>query len=136
MSGAFLLATDKRSAEPKCEFFGLELSRAYKALDRLAKELDVPSLTAFISLDETDQTELAALIEEAGGDISDFKIEPVRWFEASEGLKTVRALLKRLIADPKAVRKVSDIVAELKELKAALTVIGRKKARWRFWIDT
>jgi hypothetical protein len=27
MSGALLIATDKRSADPKDEFFGLELSR-------------------------------------------------------------------------------------------------------------
>jgi hypothetical protein len=135
MSGAFLIATDKKSAEPKEEFFGLELSRADKVLERLAKKLDVPPLSSFVSVDVEDQEMLAELAEEAGADVLGWKPEPVKWFEPAEGLKTVKALIKRLSEDEKAVKKGPAILAELKELQSALTAIGNKKARWRFWID-
>ena len=136
MSGALLIAANKPSAQPKLDgFFGLELSNASKPLDRLAKKLGVAPLTSFVSVDEEDQEMVAEFAEEAGADISGWKAEPVKWFEASDGLKTVQALLDRLNADPKAVRKGPAIVVELTELQAALTVIAKKKARWRFWID-
>jgi hypothetical protein len=135
MSGAFLIATDKKSAEPKDEFFGLELSRADKALDKLAKQLKVPPLTSFVSVDVEDQEMLAELAEEAGADISDWKPDPVKWFEPAEGLKTVQALIKKLADNEKAMKKQAEIVKELSELQAALVGIGKKKAKWRFWID-
>jgi hypothetical protein len=135
MSGALLIATDKRSAETKPEFFGLELSRSDKALERLAKQLKVPSLSSFVSVDEEDQEMLAELAEESGADISKWKPEPVNWFEPAEGLKTVQALINRLSDDEKSVKKGAAILKELTELQAALITIGKKKARWRFWID-
>jgi hypothetical protein len=135
MSGAFLLATNNCSAEPNPEFFGLELSRADKALSRLAKELGVPPLTSFVSVDTEDQELLAELAEEAGADISGWKPEPVHWFDPAEGLTTVQALITRLAADAKAVKKRAEILKELSELQTALTGIARKKAKWRFWID-
>jgi len=135
MSGAFLIATDKKSAEPKDEFFGLELSRAEKALDKLAKQLKVPPLTSFVSVDVEDQELLAELAEEVGEDISGWKPDPVKWFEPDEGLKTVQALIKRLADDETAMKKQAEILKELSELESALVGIGKKKAKWRFWID-
>jgi hypothetical protein len=135
MSGALLIATDKRAAAPKSEFFGLELSRASKALDRLAKQLGVPPLSSFVSVDEGDQELLAELAEEAGADISNWKPDPVKWFDPSEGLKTVQALIRRLTDDKKGVKKREEILKELTELQDALVGIGKKKARWRFWVD-
>jgi hypothetical protein len=136
MSGAFLIATDKRSAEPKPEFFGLELSRAEKSLSKLAKELGVPPLSSFVSVDEEDQEMLAELARESGVDTSDWKPEPVKWFQPAEGLKTVKALITRLTEDEKAVKKQEQILRELSDLQHVLTGIGKKKAKWRFWIDT
>jgi hypothetical protein len=135
MSGALLIATDKRSAEPKPEFFGLELSRADKSLERLAEKLGVPPLSSFISVDVEDQELLVELAEESGADISAWKPDPVKWFKPTDGLKTVRALIKRLSEDEKAVKKRAAILKELAELRDALVAIGKKKARWRFWID-
>jgi hypothetical protein len=135
MSGALLIATDKESADPKAEFFGLELSRADKALTKLAKQLKVPPLSSFVSVDVEDQEMLAELAEEAGEDISGWKPDPVKWFEPDEGRKTVAALVKRLTDDEKAVKKRAEILQELEELQAALVGIGKKKAKWRFWID-
>jgi hypothetical protein len=136
MSGAFLLAADKPSAEPKQEFFGLELSRAARALDRLAARLKVRPLTSFISMDEGDQELLRDLAEEAGADPAAWKPEPVEWYAAPDGLKTVRALLQHLSEHPEAVRKRAAVVRELTALAEALDGIARKKARWRLWIDT
>ena len=55
MSGAFMLATDNSSTELEAEFFGLALSRADKALSRLAKELGVLPLSSFVSVDVEDR---------------------------------------------------------------------------------
>jgi hypothetical protein len=123
MSGALLIATDKRSAEPKPEFFGIELSRADKALSKLAKQLGVPPLSSFVSVDVEDQEMLAELAEETGEDISGWKPDPVKWFEPDEGLKTVPALIKRLTDDQKAATKQAEILKELSE--------GSDKTCWR-----
>jgi hypothetical protein len=135
MSGAFMLATDNSSTELEAEFFGLALSRADKALSRLAKELGVLPLSSFVSVDVEDQEMLAELAQESGADLSDWKPEPVQWFDPADGLKTVQALITRLTTDEKAVKKRTAILEELTELQEALVEIGKKKAQWRFWID-
>jgi hypothetical protein len=135
MSGAFLIATDTHSADLESEFFGLALSRSDKVLERMAKQLGVAPLSSFVSVDVEDQEMLAELAEEAGADISDWKPEPVKWFDPADGLKTVEALLTRLSEDSKATKKKAALLEELTDLRTALTGIARKKARWRFWID-
>jgi hypothetical protein len=90
MSGALMLAANKKSLEQaESEFFGLELSRADKALEQLAKQLDVLPLSSFVSVDVEDQEMLAELAAEAGADTSGWKPEPVKWFDPAEELKTV-----------------------------------------------
>jgi len=135
MSGALMLAVTNAEAAPLSEFFGRQMSRATRELDPLAIEMGVLPLSSFVSLDAGDQEMMAELAAEGGVDTSDWKAEPVKWFDPTEGLKTVQALIKGLGDDQKTVKNKKAILSELKELQAALMTIKERKARWRFWID-
>ena len=136
MSGSFLITSDKPDLEYDLQgFMGRAMSRAEKALDKIAKKLKVTALNDFVSLDEGDQELMREMIEEGGGDASEIEITPPAWFDPADGLKTVRALRDHLINDPKAVGKSAEIVAELTELETTLTLIATKKGRFRFFID-
>ena len=136
MSGSFLITSDKPDLEDDLQgFMGRAMSHAEKALDKVAKKLKVTALNDFVSLDEGDQELMREMIEESGGDASEIEITPPTWFDPADGLKTVRAMRAHLINDPKAIGKSAEIVTELTELETMLTLIAKKKGRFRFFID-
>ena len=136
MSGSLLITSDKPALESKLQgFMGRQISYASEALDKIARKLKLTALGDFLSFDEDDQELMRELIEEGGGDASEIAITPAEWFDTAAGLKTAKALREHLTENPKAVGKSAVIVKELGELETALTLIAKKKAHFRFFID-
>lgn len=115
-----------------------------EALDDLADELNLIPLTEFMSL-EAELIGLDSQWDEEQGD-EDFEegeegIESIsdimededaleEWFEPSEGLTTVRGLIKALTEDPSSVPESGNILEELAILEKALISASEKKWRW------
>ena len=77
---------------------GRSLARHEDALERLALRLGVRPLIEFFSADENS---MSLLIEEGAGNQELMRrLPPPQWYSLEDGLRTVRALLLALEADP------------------------------------
>ena len=58
-----------------------------------------------------------------------------RWFPASEGLKTVRALLAHLQEKPDSVAQTSFVRADLEQIAKILDAVDKRRVRFHFSMD-
>ena len=108
---------------------GHALARNEDALEQLAERLKVSPLLAFFSADENS---IALLLDQGGGRQDPGCVLPrPQWFEASEGLLTVRVLMDFLIASPTALG--SETLPVLKELHAYERVLRKAAERNLRW---
>lgn len=104
-----------------------------KALDRLAGEAKVPPLSQFVSEDPENVCDLVDDEDEAEELLA--KLPPVRWFEPSEALPTVAALLARLAKKDEIIGIKNGVktTKELRDFETILKHCAAKKARFRFY---
>src|SRR3984885_10642476 len=98
---------------------GRSLARHEDALERLAERLGVRPLLEFFSADENS---MALLIEEGAGnpDLLN-RLPPPQWYPPEEGLRTVRALIEALAANPEQIpADGEEVLGELREYEAVL----------------
>lgn len=101
-------------------------------LDELCKRLKVKSLWAFVSQDLGD---FADLLEEGDElDLSD-SMPDEQWFNAEDGLKTVRALQGHLVTEPRALSNSTDFLEDLQEYEWVLNALAEQEIRWHFEVD-
>jgi hypothetical protein len=81
-------------------------------LDELARRLELEPLTGFVS---AVPDRVAEYLREQGLDPEKFPVPEEEWFEAADGLATVRGLVAHLRATPKS---VTDPVRVLRDLDA------------------
>jgi hypothetical protein len=86
-------------------------------LDELARRLELESLTGFVS---AVPERVAEYLREQGLDPEKFPVPEEEWFDAAEGLATVRGLAAHLHATPKS---VTDPVRVLRDLDAVEQVL-------------
>ena len=102
-----------------------------KTLAALCRSLGVRPLTDFVS---EDPDELAGLLDDDGFDMpGDWP--QVEWFDADQGLATVRALQRHLVANPDALHDAEAIVGELVEYALVLEHARDAEVRWRLALD-
>jgi len=107
------------------------LSHAVKVLDKIAKKRKVPQLFSFYSWSRED-----AIIEQLGGDPEDpstfdeSKIIPGRWFSATDGLVTIRALLEYMTSDGSGIANPQFVQEDLEELERVLANAAANGVRW------
>src|SRR5689334_7546743 len=92
---------------------GKALARESDKLDWAAKLKGAQALTALVS---ESQAALIAQLKEEGFDPSKMRLAPERWFDAAEGLKTVRVLAEYVNEKLNDFKQPNPI---LKDLKAA-----------------
>jgi hypothetical protein len=103
-------------------FEGKALARAVDLLDQLAHDAGVPVLSSYISFAGDDY----GVFDEAG-----IELPTTVWFAASDGLRTVRALLVGL--QP---AQFSDAaVSELQSLELILQKADQEQVEWRLAVD-
>ncbi len=103
-----------------------------KILNRICTELGIRTFEEFFS---QDPEEARALLEENDIEIPEEGLPEEKWFKATEGLKTVRTLLRHLEANPKALRNSADVVSDLREFEAVLARLAKARIRWHLAID-
>jgi hypothetical protein len=108
---------------------GHALARNEEALHRLAAKLHVCPLLDFFSADENS---MALLLDQGTGDPEWAQHLPQpQWFQASDGLVTVRALLDLLTAAPAALgSETRSVLVELKEYELVLKKSDSRRLRW------
>ncbi len=113
---------------------GRSLARHEDALERLALRLDVKPLIEFFSADENS---MSLLIEEGAGNQELMRrLPPPQWYSAEDGLRTVRALLIALEADPLQLGTEGEqVLSELLEYAHVLEKTMDRKMRWHLAVS-
>lgn len=108
---------------------GRSLARHEDALEKLALGLGVRPLIEFFSADENS---MALLIEEGGGNEDLLRrLPPPQWYQAGDGLVTVRALLRHLEHEPQLLG--SEGARVFSELEGYARVLEKTRARALRW---
>jgi hypothetical protein len=113
---------------------GQALARNEDALESLAGRLKVSPLLEFFSADENS---MALLLEQGAGDPDWARHLPQpQWFNAAEGLVTIRALIKCLAAAPAALgSETPPVLLELREYERVLTKTAQRRLRWHLAVS-
>jgi hypothetical protein len=113
---------------------GRSLARHEDALERLALRLGVRPLIEFFSADENS---MSLLIEEgAGNQELIWRLPPPQWYSPEDGLRTVRALLMTLEADPQQLGTEGEqVLSELLEYAHVLEKTMDRKLRWHLAVS-
>ena len=113
---------------------GRSLARHEDALERLALRLGVRPLIEFFSADENS---MSLLIEEGAGNLELMRrLPPPQWYSPEDGLRTVRALLMALDADPQQLGSEGELVlSELLEYAHVLEKTADRKMRWHLAVS-
>jgi hypothetical protein len=113
---------------------GRSLARHEDALERLALRLGVRPLIEFFSADENS---MSLLIEEGAGNQELMRrLPPPQWYSPEDGLRTVKALLVALEADPLQFGSEGEqVLSELLEYAHVLEKTMERKLRWHLAVS-
>ena len=113
---------------------GRALARNEDGLERLAIRLGVRPLIDFFSADENS---MSLLIEEGAGNPDLLqKLPPPQWFDASDGLASVRPLLQALRDEPAQLGSDSENLRdELEEFEVVLQKTADRNLRWHLAVS-
>jgi hypothetical protein len=106
---------DKEELEVDCTD-GKSLARAMESLNRLAQELGVAPLEAFMGQAMDDiAAMLGEEIEREGG-----RDGAAQWFAPEQGINSLAALIQAIKADPKRVKSAKSVIDDLESYSDAL----------------
>lgn len=108
---------------------GKALARESDKLDFAARAKGVSPLTSLLS---ESQAALRAQMEASGMDPSKMRLPPEMWFDAAEGLKTVRALSEYVNAKLNNFKQPNPILRDLKAAEALLAAAESVKVKFHF----
>jgi hypothetical protein len=113
---------------------GQALARNEDALERLANQLQTAPLLEFFSADENS---MALLSEQGAGDPDWGKHLPqAQWFQATDGLVTVRALIAFLEENLMALGSETDaVLSELRQYERVLAKTALYQLRWHLAVS-
>lgn len=114
------------------ESLGPLIMDALEELSELARKLDVQPIDSFVS---TPPEEAAGLLRESGREPDLRKIPALKWSDASEAVRTVRALREFIMLNPKSVRGYSLIVEDLEDLERLFTKAQELETRFYLAYD-
>jgi hypothetical protein len=97
---------------------GKALAREANRLDLAARSCKVLALTSLLS---ESQASLIAQLQADGFDPSKMRLPPERWFPATDGLKSVRALAQHVAANLNDFKQPNPILRDLKAAEVLLS---------------
>ena len=113
---------------------GRWMARHEDALEKLALSIGVRPLIEFFSADENS---MALLIEEEAGNQDLLRrLPPPQWYAGRDGLRTVRALLETLEAEPQLLGSEGrGVLGELEEYARVLEKTESRGLRWHLAVS-
>ncbi|HEY1482670.1 MAG TPA: hypothetical protein VGF19_08115 [Candidatus Acidoferrum sp.] len=130
MSVTWYIVLEKEIVGYDARVNGKALGRAGKVLEMLAKELGVVPLMQFYS---AAQDELTGFVEEHGTERTQIKFTQERWFEAEDGLRSVRGLIRA--GERTGVTGKDPILDDLKAFERVLEAAKVNGVRWHLAVD-
>jgi len=132
MGSALFIVTESEIVGFDLDVHGKSLSREERKLTRLCTDLGVRPLMEFFS---THPEDAAEFIDEAGGDSQAIEFTAERWFDASDGLQTVQAMIQHIAENPHSVQDSDRVLTDLKRFETVLSRLESKGIRWHLGVD-
>jgi hypothetical protein len=133
MTSAIVVTLEKELPEAQALYAkggtGKALAREGDKLDFAARCCHVPDLT---SMRSESHAVLRAQLEAEGFDAAKMRLPPETWFEAGEGLKTVRALVEYVNKKLNDFKQPNPILRDLKAVEALLVAAEGVGVRFHF----
>ena len=120
---------DAAAAYTKGKSMGKALARESDRLDSAARRKGAEPLTALLS---ESQAALRAQLEADGFDPSKMRLPPEVWYDAAQGLKTVRALAEYVGANLNDFKQPNPILRDLKAAEALLVAAEAAGVKFHF----
>ena len=108
---------------------GKALARESDRLDSAARRKGVSPLTGLLS---ENQDVLRKQMEESGFDPSKMRLPPELWYDAADGLKTVRALAEYVTANLNDFKQPNPILRDLKAVEGLLAAAEAVGVKFHF----
>jgi len=108
---------------------GKALARESDRIDSTARRRSVPPITSLLS-ESTEK--LAAQMTADGFDVSKMRLPAERWYDAGEGLKSVRTLIEHVTANLNDFKQPNPILRDLKAVEAYLAAADQAGVRFHF----
>ncbi len=134
MALAYVVTLETELPEPAAAYakgksMGKALARESDRLDSAARRKGVDALTALLS---ESQDALRVQLIADGFDPSKMRLPPERWFDAAQGLKTIRALVEHVGANLNDFKQPNPILRDLKAAEALLAAAEAAGTRFHF----
>ena len=135
MAWAIIVTLEKELADPAASAAyakaasGKALAREIDRLDSAARRKNVPPITSLLS---ESQADLRAKLEADGFDPSKMRLPPELWFDAADGLKTVRAIAEYVGTNLNDFKQPNPILRDLKAAEALLAAAAAASVRFHF----
>ena len=113
---------------------GKAVAKMMDRIDEITDEIGVTRLSDFVAGDGEDMSEL---VEQEGWDLGGFAATAggAHWFDASDGLYSVRALVGYIESDPDSIKRAKALMEELREFEKVLEIAQTHNVRFRFESD-
>jgi hypothetical protein len=110
------------------------LAKMMDRIDDITDEIGVTRFSDFIAGEGEDLSEIA---EQEGWDLGGFgsSVGGAEWFDAANGLDTVRALAGYIESDPDSIKRSKTLLEELKEFEKVLEIAQAHHVRFRLEAD-
>ena len=134
MSESFYINLEQNLDEIDIMPAGKAMAKMMDRLDEITDEIGVTRLADFIANDGEDMSEL---VEQEGWDLGGFAATAggAHWFDAADGLDTVRALAGYIESDPSSIKRAKALLEELKEFEKVLEIAQTNNVRFRLEAD-
>ena len=110
---------------------GKPLSKAVDVLDDWVK---TNGLTPVMEMVSSPPDEIADLMDVDVDDLPEH-LAAEQWFSATDGLKTIRAMIAYLQGHPTAVKASDDVLADLQDIEAVLISAEQAQVKFHFSMD-
>jgi len=127
MSAALYIVLEENAAEVDTFIDGKALSQAEPVLSQLAIDAGVKPLIEFFGAGGDEYADIL--------DDTDVELPEAKWFEASDGLQTVRLLLERVPQSRDKIPGADTVIADLKNFERVLAQAEEKQSRWHLAVD-
>jgi|CXWL01.1.fsa_nt_gi hypothetical protein len=136
MADTFFIALEQNLDEIDIMPSGKTLAKMMDRIDEITDEIGVTRLGDFIA--GGDSEDLSELVEQEGWDLGGFgpSTGGSQWFDASDGLDTVRAVTGYIESDPDSIKRAKLLLEELKEFENVLEIAHTHNVRFRLEEDS
>lgn len=131
MGVAYFIVLDKPIPDFDTFVNGKNVAREIPRLNRMARDLDIPTFDDLVSYDPAELQEMA----EDFGVENPIEAPPEKWFSAAEGIQWIDSLRQHINQNPDTIKNPSGIIEDLQEYHAVLAKAQEVGARWHLAID-